>query len=405
MGDAFDDVLKRLNSMQKVAGWSDKELAVLKKPNRVIHKKLKVGKKSYNAYRVQYNDARGPTKGGIRFHPNVSEGEVKALAFWMTLKCALVGIPYGGAKGGVVVDTKKLSPMELQQISRAYGKAYSEYFGAWKDIGAPDVATNEQVMAWILDECEKINGKHEPGMITGKPLALGGSLLRTAATAQGGLFVLDEALKHFKVGKNVVVQGFGNAGRTIALLLHGGGFNIIGVGDSQGGVYDIKGLNVPKVVEHKEKHGSVVGYKDGKAVSCELLLQLKCDILIPAALEGQITKANAEKVKAKLILELANGPTTPEADVILHKRKIPVVPDIMANAGGVTTSYFEWAQNLTGWYWSEGEVNSKLQHVLIRAFNELYQEYKKRNCDLRTAAYILAVNRILEAERLRGRVD
>lgn len=405
MADSFENVLRKLKEVKKVAKWSDKELAVLRKPKRIFSKELAVNGKKYKAWRVQYNDARGPCKGGIRYHPNVSEGEVKALAFWMTLKCAVAGLPYGGAKGGVIVDVKKMNEKQVEELSRAYARAFFEHVGAWKDIPAPDVYTDAKVMSWVLDEYEKIKGVHEPGMVTGKPLELGGSKVRDVATAAGAAIVLREALKKFKAGKNVVVQGFGNAGMNSAMMLDEKGFNVIGVSDSKGGIYNTKGLNIKKVILHKEKTGSVVGFKGTKRVTNEQVLELKCDVLIPAALENQITKENASKIKAKMILEVANGPTTPEADAILHRRGIVVVPDILANAGGVTVSYFEWVQNLTGWYWDEDEVMERLEIVMVRAFNVLYEEYKKRkNADMRTAAYIVAVNKVLEAERFRGNI-
>ena len=405
MTDPFENVLKKIKEVQAVAGWSDKELSILQKPKRILKKELVVNGKKYPAWRIHYNDARGPTKGGIRYHPNVSEGEVKALSFWMTLKCAVAGIPYGGAKGGVIVNPKKLSKDELEELSRAYARAFVDHIGAWKDIPAPDVYTDGQVMSWILDEYEKIKGYHEPGLITGKPLELGGSKVRDIATAQGAIFVLHEALKKFKAGKKVAIQGFGNAGMNAAIILHKQGFTIMAVSDSKGGIYDTKGLDIPKVVAHKEKNGSVMGFPGTKNVTNEELLEIPCDILVPAALENQITKENAHKINTKIVLEIANGPTTPEADTILHEKGIILLPDILANAGGVTVSYFEWAQNISGWYWEEEEVFKKLEIIMVNAFNTLYTEYlKHKNIDVRTAAYIVAINKVLEAERWRGNI-
>jgi glutamate dehydrogenase/leucine dehydrogenase len=405
MPDPYSNVLKKLKEVQKIAEWSDADIAPLKKPKRIIKKNLKVGKHTYKAFRVQYNDARGPTKGGIRFHPNVSESEVKALSFWMTLKCAVVGIPYGGGKGGVIIDPKKKSPKELEQLSRAYARAFADHIGAQQDIPAPDVYTNSQVMAWILDEYEKVTGKHEPGMITGKPLELGGSKVRDIATALGGTYILHEAVKKFKVGKKVVIQGFGNAGNTAAQLLHKEGYKILAVSDSHGAIYNPKGLNITKLMDHKKKTGTVTTFPGAKNITNKQLLELKCDVLVPAALENQITKENAGKIKAKIILELANGPTTPEADAILHKRKIPLIPDILANSGGVTVSYFEWVQNTSGWYWEAEDIKKRLKKIMVAAFNDLYSEYKARkSIDMRTAAYIVAINKVIAAERLRGNV-
>ena len=405
MADVFADVLKKLREVQRLAGWSDEELAVLEKPKRVLKKTLRAGGKQYAALRVQYNDARGPMKGGIRFHPAVNESEVTALAFWMTLKCALAGIPYGGAKGGVAVDPKKLSAKERETVSRAYVRAFAGHLGPLIDVPAPDVGTDAQVMAWMLDEHEAISGRHEPAAFTGKPLALGGSRLREEATALGGFFVLREALKKFKAGKTVAIQGFGNVGRNAAEVLHAAGYTIVAVSDTKGGIYRPQGLDIAAVGKQKDSKGTVAGFPGAKSVSSEELLELPCDVLIPAALEGQLTEENASRIKAKMVFELANGPTSPEADMILRKRGIPVVPDVLANAGGVTVSYFEWAQNLTGWYWEADEVRSRLEQVMVRAFEELYDEYKRRKgIDLRTAAYILAVNKVLEAERARGRI-
>jgi len=403
----FHNILQKLEEIKPLMNLTNRELALLKKPARIHKANLKVGNKTYAAFRIQYNDARGPTKGGIRYHPNVSEDEVKALSFWMTLKCAVVNIPYGGAKGGVVVDPKKLSPEELEQLSRAYVKAFHEHLGAWKDIPAPDVYTDAQIMAWMLDEFEKITKRHEPGFITGKPLELGGSLIRDIATAQGGAFVLRELAKKSDLQPaktRVAIQGFGNAGLNMAKILSQWSYKIVAVSDSKGAIYNKKGLDIDDVIKHKDHAGSVIGFNGADSLSNKELLELDCDILIPAALENQITKANAHEIKAKIVLELANGPTTPDADKILFKKGITVVPDILANAGGVTVSYFEWVQNVSGYYWEAPEVLQKLEKAMISAFNELFEEYKERRCDMRTAAYILALDKVLKAERLRGTI-
>lgn len=397
----FDDVLKNIEKIKLVMNLNEKEVEILKTPRRVHKAEIEAGGKKYPAYRVQYNDARGPTKGGIRFHPEVDEDEVKALAFWMSLKCAVVGIPYGGGKGGVTVNPKELSSEEMEELSRNFVKAFADHLGPWKDIPAPDVYTNAQVMAWMLDEFEKIKGEHAPAMITGKPLELGGSLVRDIATAQGGAFVLKELISRLGLHDvKVVIQGFGNAGMNMARILNDYGYKIIAASDSKGGVVDEQGLDIQGLIRQKNEKGTVVGF--AKEISNEELLSLECDILVPAALGSVITAENADKVKAKVILELANGPVTPEADEILFKKNIAVVPDILANAGGVTVSYFEWVQNINGFHWKEEKIMKKLRELMVKSFDELYMKCKDLACDMRTAAYVLAIERILKAERLRG---
>ena len=401
----FSQVRSFVGKVGKIAGLSKKELEVLERPEKVHKAKLKVSGKSYPAYRVQFNMARGPGKGGIRYHPEVSEGEVKALAFWMALKCATVDIPLGGAKGGITVDPKKLSEAELQELSRAYVRAFHKVLGPDKDIPAPDVYTNSQIMAWMLDEFEKIKGVHAPGMITGKPLELGGSQVRSIATALGGLYVLEEALKKLKINKKtVIIQGFGNAGMIAAQLLDELGFKVLGVSDSRGAIYNKKGLDVSKVIAVKKKTRSVQKYSSAVSMSNDELLEQEAAILIPAALENSIHKKNAAKVRAKVVLELANGPTTPEADEILHRRGVVVIPDILANAGGVTVSYFEWVQNNTGYYWEAKEVKQKLKKKMLAAFTSIWKKYKGNDYDFRTNTYLIAIDRVLAAEKLRGRV-
>lgn len=397
----FDGVLKNIDKIKLVMGLSDSEVELLKTPRRVHKANLSVGGKKYPAYRVQYNDARGPTKGGIRFFDDVDEDETKALAFWMSLKCAVVGIPYGGAKGGVKVNPKELNDAEIEELSRGYVRAFADHLGPWKDIPAPDVYTNAQIMAWMLDEFEKIKGYKAPGMITGKPLELGGSLVRDIATAQGGAFVLRDLLKKLNMGSpRVVIQGFGNAGINAARILSEWGYKIIGVSDSRGGTFDAEGLDVDGLIQHKKENKTVVGF--GKEIGNSDLLKLECEVLVPAALGGVITAENAGDVKAKVILELANGPVVPAADDVLFSNSVIVIPDILANAGGVTVSYFEWVQNLQGYYWSKEEVMLKLEKVMCKAFEELYGRYESLGKDMRTAAYVLAIERILAAEKLRG---
>ncbi|MFC1801206.1 Glu/Leu/Phe/Val dehydrogenase [Nanoarchaeota archaeon] len=397
----FESVLKNLDKIGKLMDLSESELELLKKPRRIHKAEIEAGGKKYQAYRVQYNDARGPTKGGIRFHPEVDEDEVKALAFWMSLKCAVVGIPYGGGKGGVSVNPKELSDSEIEELSRGFVRAFADHLGPWKDIPAPDVYTNAQIMAWMLDEFEKIKGYQAPGMITGKPLELGGSLVRDIATAQGGAFVLRDLVKKLGLSDiKVVIQGFGNAGMNVAEILNNFGYKIIGASDSKGGVFNVEGFDVEALIKHKKENGTVIGF--GEEISNSDLLRLECDVLVPAALGGVITGVNAPDIKAKVILELANGPVDPEADEILFEKGIVVLPDILANAGGVTVSYFEWVQNLKGYYWSHDKIMEKLEKVMVKAFEELYAKYSELGKDMRTAAYVLAIEKILTAERLRG---
>lgn len=384
---------------------------VLKDPNRVLTVTIPVQMddgtvKMFVGYRAQHNNALGPYKGGIRFHQDVSLDEVKALSTWMTLKCSVVGIPYGGSKGGVIVDPKKLSPTELERLSRGYIKTIEPLVGAEMDIPAPDVNTNGQIMAWMMDEFAKHRGYNEFGVITGKPVKLGGSLGRIEATARGCVFTVREAAKALGLnlnGASAAVVGFGNVGGIAARLLTDFGCRIVAVTDSTGGAYNPLGLDIALVHSHKNKTGSVKDCPGTKNISTEEVLALKCDILIPAALENQITEKNAGDVKAKIVAEGANGPTTPGADRILFQNKVLVVPDVLANAGGVTVSYFEWVQNLAGYYWPEKEVNDKLETTMVDAFNNVYGIYKKRrDVDMRGAAYMLSVERIAEAMRLRG---
>ncbi len=401
----FQNAMKLLDRAAKVANIQNYE--VLKSAKRTIMVRVPLKRDDgsitfVNGYRVQYNDARGPTKGGIRFHPKVDLDEVKALAFWMTIKNAVVDIPYGGAKGGVAINPKELSERELEQVSRNFIKEIHQFIGPEKDIPAPDVYTNEKVMAWMLDEYDKIKGGNYPGVITGKPLSLGGSRGRAYSTALGGVFVLEDAVDEFNIGNKVVIQGFGNAGSNMAKFLHDKGFKIIAVSDSKGGVYSPEGLDIEKLIEFKKETGSVVNFPGTKQVSNKEILELETDILIPAALENQITKENADRIKAKIVAELANGPVSFEADEILSKKGVIVIPDVLFNAGGVTVSYFEWVQNLYGYYWDEEEVNAKLKEKMSNAFNEILKVHDKYKTNLRDAAYIIAMQRILDAEKMRG---
>ncbi|ATY86463.1 glutamate dehydrogenase [Kyrpidia spormannii] len=357
----------------------------------------------FEGYRVQHNDAIGPTKGGIRFHPGVTLDEVKALSMWMTFKCGVAGLPYGGAKGGVAVDPHSLSEGELERLSRGYMEAVAQVVGPDKDIPAPDVYTNPQVMGWMMDTFSRLHGTFTPGVITGKPVVIGGSLGRSDATGRGCVTAIAEAAKDIGLqlqGASVAVQGFGNAGRTAAKLLANLGCKVVAVSDSKGALYDPSGLDLPRVIRAKEA-GNLLDYGPQRIDSSELL-ELDVDILIPAALEGVITGANAPRIKARIVAEAANGPTTPEADRILHDQGIMVIPDILANSGGVTVSYFEWVQNLTNDYWSEDEVNQRLQRAMVKAYRHVRQTADQHQVDLRTAAFMIAMQRVYEAMKARG---
>jgi len=395
-----------LNKIAPLANLTKPELKLLSTPQKVWKAQLNVSGKSYSAYRVQFNNARGPYKGGIRFHPEVNKQEVTNLAFWMTLKTAVADLPLGGAKGGITVDPKQLSLAELEELSRAYIRAFYLHLGSGKDIPAPDVYTTPQIMAWMLDEYETITGKKDPGMITGKPLEYGGSKVRDIATALGGFYILEEAVK--KIGlknKTVAIQGFGNAGSNMARLLSKAGYCVVAVSDSQGAIYSAQGLDIEKVIYVKEKTGTVCKVSDAAKISNEQLLQLDADILVPSALSEAITEKNAAQVKAKIVLELANGPTTPEANEILQAKNILVIPDILANSGGVTVSCFEWQQNLARSSWTESEIKRQLKEKLVNVFNQLWQDYQKSNYDFRTTAYLYAIKKVLAAERRRGRLS
>ena len=359
----------------------------------------------YTGHRVHHSTARGPGKGGIRFHPDVTLDEVKALAMWMTWKCAVMGLPYGGAKGGIQVDPKKMSEAELERLTRRYTSEILSVIGPERDIPAPDVNTNPQVMAWVMDTYSMNKGYTVPGVVTGKPVPLGGSQGRMTATARGLMFTVLSALKQLgleRTGLRVAVQGYGNAGYYAAKLLHEQDFRIVAVSSSKGGILNDKGLDPEAVNAHYQKTGSVTGYKGAEDLTNAELLELDCDILLPCALEGQITEANAKRIRAKVVGEGANGPTTPDADEILHDRGVFVIPDILANAGGVTVSYFEWVQALQEYFWTEREVNLKLRDLMERAFAEVWKVHRERKVHMRRAAYVLAVTRVAEAHRLRG---
>jgi glutamate dehydrogenase/leucine dehydrogenase len=359
----------------------------------------------FEGYRVQHSMARGPAKGGIRYHPSVTLDEVKALASWMTWKCATVNIPYGGGKGGVVCDPKRMSQRELENMTRRFASEISIIIGPERDIPAPDVYTNAQTMAWIMDTYSMTAGETVLGVVTGKPLPVGGSQGRNEATARGCQYVIREACKDRKVtlkGAKVAVQGFGNAGSIAARLLSEDGANIIAVSDSGGGVFNARGLNMQAVLAHKARTGALKGFSEADPISNEKLLELECDVLVPAALENQITMENASRIKAKIVAEAANGPTTPGADAVLYQNGTFLIPDILANAGGVTVSYFEWVQSLQSFFWEEAQVNQHLEKIMTRSFHEVLAIARKYEVHMRTAAYILAVGRVAEATRIRG---
>jgi glutamate dehydrogenase len=390
MGDDIYEVLKE-----------PKEYFEVSVPVKMDNGKVRV----FRGYRVHHNNVLGPYKGGIRFHPDVDVNEVKALASWMTWKCSLVGLPYGGAKGGVVCNPKEMSERELERLARGYMRGLRDFIGPDKDIPAPDVYTNPQIMAWMMDEFSRIRGDNVPGVITGKPVGVFGSEGRNEATGMGLVYVTREVLGYLKLDpKNTtaVIQGYGNLGHVVAERYARMGIKVIAASDSKGGVYDPRGLDPREVLAHKNRKGSVVGLKGTKKITNEQLLEMKCDILAPCALENVITDKNANRIKARMVIEGANGPTTLEADRILHKKKILVVPDILANAGGVTVSYFEWVQNRMNFYWSKDEVNEKLDCIMTRAFQRTMEVMEKYRTDMRTAAYILAVKRVSEAMKLRG---
>src|SRR5215467_14440573 len=399
----FDEAAERL-------GLSQAMRAILRKPKRELIVNFPVRMddgdvEMFTGYRVQHNINRGPAKGGIRFSPEVSLDEVRALAMWMTWKCAVVGIPFGGAKGGVLCDPHKLSRSELERLSRRYATEISILIGPDSDIPAPDMNTNPQIMGWIMDTFSMHKGFSIPAVITGKPLAIGGSEGRLEATARGVQFVAIEAMRDLGMRPevcSVVVQGFGNVGSISARLLHELGCKIVAVSDISGGVYNPNGLDVHRALRYTKEHGALRGLPDAEVITNSELLELPCDVLVPAALENQLTAKNATRIKARLIIEAANGPTTPDADHILNDRGIMIVPDILANAGGVTVSYFEWVQDLQRFFWAEHEINHRLESIMTRAFQAVQHKAGEQQTNLRMGAYLLAVARVAEATEIRG---
>ena len=407
----FEVALEQLDEAAKLIKLDNGMHKILAHPKRVLTVSVPVRMDNgeiavFTGFRSQHNDARGPYKGGIRYHPQVTLDEVKALSMWMTWKCAIAEIPYGGGKGGIICNPKEMSEGELERMTRRYAYAISDIIGPHTDIPAPDVYTGGKEMAWIMDTYSALKGNFvQPELITGKPLPIGGSLGRNEATGRGLSFTVREAAKKLKINlktATVAVQGFGNAGQFAAQLIEEQGAKIIAVSDSQGGVYNKNGLQVGTLRKHKEKTGSVVGFPGAKSISNEDLLETECTILIPAALENQITKKNAGKIGAKIMAEAANGPTIPEADDILYKNKVLVIPDVLANGGGVTVSYFEWLQNLRRDYWSENDVNERLDRNITKAFLDVYGTHEKYGVNMRKASTLLAVNRVVEALKIRG---
>lgn len=385
--------------------------ALLRVPLRELHVTLPVRMDDgrvqiFKGFRVQYNDARGPTKGGLRFHPDETIDTIRALAAWMTWKCAVVDIPLGGGKGGVVCNTKTLSPAELERLSRAYIRQVGRILGPEIDVPAPDMYTTPQVMAWMADEYAFLQGQNQPGVITGKPLALGGSLGRNDATARGGMYTIREAANVLGIelrGATMAIQGYGNAGQYASTLGRELlGCVVVAVSDSKGGIYNPEGLNTFKVIEHKKRTGSVAGFPGAQSISNDEVLALNVDVLVPAAMENQITARNAGQVQARIVAELANGPTTPAADDILYANGIYVIPDFLCNAGGVTVSYFEMVQNAYGYYWDEETVHKRLDMRMTAAFQAVHQKAQSLDVNNRLAAYVVAVERVAEAVRLRG---
>jgi glutamate dehydrogenase (NAD(P)+) len=399
----FDIAADHLNldpQLRAVLREAEREL-IVSVPVRMDDGRVEV----YTGYRVQHNLGRGPSKGGLRYHQDVTLNEVRALAMWMTWKCAVVGIPFGGGKGGVAVDPKQLSQRELEGLTRRFATNISVIIGPQSDIPAPDVNTNPQVMAWIMDTYSMHVGHTVPGVVTGKPVSLGGSEGRAEATGRGTVVTISEAARHIGldiIGARVAIQGFGNAGSVAGSLLDSMGANVIAVSDTQGAIHDPDGLDIKGVKAWKSEHGTVVGFPGAEILTNADLLELDVDVLVPAALENQITRDNAPRVKARIVAEAANGPTTPDADEILHAKGVFLIPDILCNAGGVTVSYFEWVQDFNRDQWSEEVVNSKLTAIMVRSFGEVVAMAEREECDMRTAAYLLAVDRVAQATALRG---
>ncbi|MBX6394473.1 MAG: Glu/Leu/Phe/Val dehydrogenase [Alicyclobacillaceae bacterium] len=406
----FESTQEIVRQALEKLGYPEATYELLKEPLRVLTVRIPVRMddgsiKVFTGYRVQHNDAVGPTKGGIRFHPDVTEEEVKALALWMSLKAGIFELPYGGGKGGIVCDPRTMSAGELERLSRGYVRAVSQIVGPTKDIPAPDVYTNPQVMAWMYDEYSRIREYDSPSFITGKPLVLGGSQGREKATALGVVVATREAAQKLGIelaGAKVIVQGFGNVGSNVAEMLHQRGAKVVGISDAGGALYDPEGLDIPELLEQRDSFGMVTNRYQEDVISNEELLTRPCDILIPAAIENQIREDNADRIQARIVVEAANGPTTLEATRILDQRGVLIIPDIVANAGGVTVSYFEWVQNNQGLYWTEEEVNRRLESMMVEAVHKVLDMAQRHQVDTRLAAYMVGIRRLAEAVHLRG---
>ena len=401
MQNPFQNAMEQLEKVTKVKNFDKEFISRLLAPDRDVRISIPVKMddgsiKVFEGYRVEYNNALGPYKGGIRYHKDTEINEVKALAFWMSIKCAVAGIPMGGGKGGITVDPKTLSKGELERLSRGWVKRLADILGPKKDVPAPDVNTTPEIMDWMADEYEKITGDKSRATFTGKPLGKGGSEGRGPATGLGGFYVFDSLRAQLGLPEKceVVIQGFGNVGLNAAEIFVSHGHKVIAISDSKGGVYDVNGLDLPKLIECKKTTGTLAGFPGSKTVTNKELLEIKCDVLIPAAFENQITTENVNAIKAKVVMELANGPTTPGADEVLFSKGIPVIPDVLANSGGVTVSYFEWDQNLKGENWTEKQVFDKLLPMMNDAAQKIFQKAKENNTDLRRGAFILALERI-----------
>ncbi|WP_227937445.1 Glu/Leu/Phe/Val family dehydrogenase [Alkalihalobacillus deserti] len=390
-------------------GYSDDMFELLKEPLRMLTVRIPVrmdngNVKIFTGYRAQHNDAIGPTKGGVRFHPDVNEEEVKALSIWMSLKCGIADLPYGGGKGGIICEPQNMSFRELERLSRGYVRAISQVVGPTKDIPAPDVFTNSQIMAWMMDEYSRIREFDSPGFITGKPLALGGSQGRESATARGVTICIEEAAKKKGLklkGARVIIQGFGNAGSFLAKFMNDAGAKIVGISDAYGALYDKEGLDINHLLSKRDSYGTVTKlYKN--TITNKALLKSDCDILVPAAISNQITLENAHEIKAKIVVEAANGPTTLDATKILTEREVFLVPDVLASSGGVTVSYFEWVQNNQGYYWTEEDIDQKLRTIMVNSFENICSVSQLYQVDMRLAAYMVGVRRMAEASRFRG---
>jgi glutamate dehydrogenase (NAD(P)+) len=406
----FESMMSRFDRAAQLLELDPDLYAVLRVPNRelkvYIPTKMDSGRiQVFEGFRVQHNFARGPAKGGIRYAPDVNIDEVRALAAWMTWKCAVVNVPFGGAKGGIICDPQQMSVGELERMTRRYAAELLDFIGPEKDVPAPDMNTNEQTMAWIMDTYS-MHARHTvTAVVTGKPIDLGGSSGRREATGRGILFVVNEAIKRFKMTPaetRVVVQGSGNVGGIGARLLHESGYKVVAISDIHGGIYNPNGIDIPSALEYLRTTRSFEGYEGVEFVSNEELLELPCDVLVPAATENQITSQNADRIKCKVLAEGANGPTTAAADEVLHEKGIFVIPDILANAGGVTVSYFEWVQDRMGYFWREDVVNERLQDKMVASFNDLCRFADSHNVDTRTAAYMLAIDRVAYDTRMRG---